>query len=169
MDGFFNRNVLLAGYGILSGTYRIVIFALIMSIFYQYAELHEMGDLVGVLVLLAMGCFFLSVVRTVMMPPKSHAGYRHYSIRRPVIFMCLLTAGVILVGLVPLPRTTTAHMMIQPADAKTVFVTNGGRLVKSVDNGSVVEAGQMIATLVNESVELSLHRLVDTLIYSKSS
>ena len=155
-SGFSIRNVLLAGYGILSGTYRIVIFALIMLIFYQYAELHEMGDLVGVLVLLAMGCFFLSVVRTVMMPPKSHAGYRHYSIRRPVVFMCLLTAGVILVGLVPLPRTTTAHMMIQPADAKTVFVTNGGRLVKSVDNGSVVEAGQMIATLVNESVELEL-------------
>lgn len=153
---FSPRNFLVASYGILSGIYRIAIFAFIMLMIYQFANGYEMGDMVGVLALSALGWLFFKIIRSVLTPPKLQRKQKRFTVRRPAIIVSLTIAGVSAIGLMPMPRTTTAFMTIQPADAKTVFVTNGGRLVEAVDSGTDVKAGQVLATLVNESVEFEL-------------
>lgn len=150
------RNFLVASYGILSGIYRIAIFAFIMLMIYQFAVGYEMGDAVGVLALAALGWLFFKIIRSVLTPPETRGKQKRFTAQRPALIVFLIIAGVSAIGLIPMPRTTTAFMTIQPADAKTVFVTNGGRLVEAVDSGDDVKAGQVLATLVNESVEFEL-------------
>jgi putative peptide zinc metalloprotease protein len=47
-------------------------------------------------------------------------------------------------------------MTIQPANAESVYVTNGGRIAETIQNGTDVKAGQVLASLVNESVLFEL-------------
>lgn len=150
------RNFFVAAYGVLSGLYRIAIFTFIMLMIYQFAKGYEMGDFVGVLALASLGHLFFKIIRSVLTPPEIQGKQKIFTVRRPTLIVFLIIAGVSAIGLMPMPRTTTAFMTIQPADAKTIFVTNGGRLVEAVDSGVDVKAGQVLATLVNESVELEL-------------
>ena len=153
---FSMRNFLVAGYGVLSGLYRIAIFTFIMLMIYRFAEGYEMADVVGVLALSALGWLFFKMIRSVLTPPKSQGRKNGILAGRPVLIVGFLVASVAVIGLVPLPRTTTAFMTIQPADAESVFVTNGGRLVEAIGNGADVKAGQMLVKLVNDSVEFEL-------------
>ncbi len=153
---FTARNFLVAVYGILSGLYRIAILSLIMLMIYRFAEGYEMADAVGVLILAAFAWLFLKMIRSVLTPPASRGREQVFQARRPVLVVTAIVGSVAVLGLVPMPRTTTAFMTIQPGDAESVFVTNGGRLVGSVVNGADVKAGQVVATLVNDSVELEL-------------
>ncbi len=153
---FTTRNLLVAGYGLLSGLYRIAIFGLIMLMLYRFAEGYEMADAVGVLALTAIAWLFFKMIRSVLRPPATRGRYTSFRMRRPVLIVTAIVGCVAVIGLVPIPRTTTAYMTIQPGDAESVFVTNAGRLVGSVMNGADVQAGQVVATLVNPSVELEL-------------
>lgn len=153
---FTTRNFLVAAYGLLSGLYRIAIFGLIMLMIYRFAEGYEMADAVGVLALTALAWLFFKMIRSVLTPPATRGRQKAFQARRPILVVAALIGSVAVIGLVPMPRTTTAFMTIQPGDAESVFVTNGGRLVGSVVNGTDVKAGQVVATLVNESVELEL-------------
>ncbi|MAI73853.1 MAG: hypothetical protein CMM01_23545 [Rhodopirellula sp.] len=153
---FTTRNFLVAGYGLLSGFYRIAIFALIMLMIYRFAESYEMADAVGVLTLIAIAWLFFKIIRSVLRPPASRGRQIGFQTRRPILLVTAIVGSVAVIGLVPMPRTTTAYMTIQPGDAESVFVTNSGRLVASVVNGTDVQAGQVVATLVNQSVELEL-------------
>lgn len=153
---FSIRNLLVAAYGILSGAYRIAIFALIVLMIYRFAEGYEMAETVGVLGLVAFAMLFFKMLRSVLTPPATGSRHKTSRARRPLVMVAAIVASVVVLGLVPMPRTTTAFMTIQPGDAESIFVTNGGRLVGSVANGADVKAGQVLATLVNESVELEL-------------
>ncbi|MDB4749715.1 HlyD family efflux transporter periplasmic adaptor subunit [Rubripirellula sp.] len=150
------RNFLVAAYGFMSGFYRIVIFALIMLMIYRFAERYEMSDAVGVLALSALAWLLFKIIRSVLTPPPSRGRQKGFPARRPVLMVGLILGCVAVIGLIPMPRTTTAYMTIQPGDAEAVFVTNGGRLVGAVVNGTDVRAGQTLATLVNESVDIEL-------------
>ncbi|MCH1440401.1 MAG: HlyD family efflux transporter periplasmic adaptor subunit [Rubripirellula sp.] len=153
---FTARNFLVAGYGLLSGLYRIAIVVLIMLMVYRFAEGYEMADAVGVLALTTIAWMFFKMIRSVLRPPATRGRYTSFRMRRPVLIVTAIVGCVAVIGLVPIPRTTTAYMTIQPGDAESVFVTNAGRLVGSVMNGADVQAGQVVATLVNPSVELEL-------------
>lgn len=153
---FTARNFLVAGYGLLSGLYRIAIVVLIMLMMYRFAEGYEMADAVGVLALTTIAWMFFKMIRSVLRPPATRGRYTSFRMRRPVLIVTAIVGCVAVIGLVPIPRTTTAYMTIQPGDAESVFVTNAGRLVGSVMNGADVQAGQVVATLVNPSVELEL-------------
>lgn len=153
---FTARNFLVAAYGLLSGLYRIVIFALIMLMVYRFSEDYEMADTVGVLALAAFAWLFFKMIRSVLTPPANRGRRKSFQMRRPIFLVTALVTSVAVIGLVPMPRTTTAFMTIQPGDAESVFVTNGGRLAGTVVSGTDVKAGQVVATLVNESVELEL-------------
>lgn len=153
---FTARNFLVAGYGLLSGLYRIAIVVLIMLMMYRFAEGYEMADAVGVLALTTIAWMFFKMIRSVLRPPATRGRYTSFRMRRPVLIVTAIVGCVAVIGLVPIPRTTTAYMTIQPGDAESVFVTNAGRLVGSVMNGADVQAGQVVARLVNPSVELEL-------------
>ena len=154
--GFTTRNFLVAVYGLLSGLYRIAIICLIMLMIYRFADGYEMADAIGVLMLSTLAWLFFKMIRSVLTPPASRERYHVFRARRPILVVAALVGSVTVLGLVPMPRTTTAFMTIQPGDAESIFVTNGGRLVGSIVNGADVKAGQVVATLVNESVDLDL-------------
>ena len=153
---FSKRNIMVAGYGLLSGIYRVAIYTLILLMIYRFAERNEMADVAGVLALSALGWLSFKIVRSVLTPPPNSGRRSNLSTRRPVLILSVLVGAVVLLGMIPLPRTTTAFMTIQPADAESVYVTNGGRIAEAISNGNDVKAGQVLARLVNESVQLEL-------------
>ena len=153
---FSRRNILVATYGLLSGFYRVVIYTLILLMIYRFAEKNEMADVVGVIALSALGWLGFKIVRSVLTPPPNSGRRRSMSARRPVLIVCVLVGAVVLLGMIPLRRTTTAFMTIQPANVESVYVTNGGRIAETIQNGTDVKAGQVLASLVNESVLFEL-------------
>ena len=155
-SGVSKRNIMIAGYGLLSGIYRIVIYVLILVMIYRFAEKNEMADVAGVLALSALGWLSFKIGRSVLRPPADSGPRSGLSPRRPLLILSVFLGAIVLLGLIPLPRTTTAFMTIQPADAESVYVTNGGRIVEAIRNGNDVKAGQVLVRLVNESVQLEL-------------
>ncbi|MGI9470732.1 MAG: HlyD family efflux transporter periplasmic adaptor subunit [Rubripirellula sp.] len=152
------RNLLLAFYSIASLLYRLAIYSLILLMIYRFAERREMGGPVGLLALTAMSMFLIKGAKSILAPPHQAARRGRLSMRRPLLVTGLCAAAVMVIGMVPLPRSTVAWMTVQPSNATPVYVTNGGRLREAVANGSDVQAGQMLVSLVNPKMDLELLR-----------
>jgi putative peptide zinc metalloprotease protein len=72
----------------------------------------------------------------------------------------LLSLSLGFVALVPLPRSIIAPAVLEPKDAKYIYVVVPGTLTKAVAAGTTVEKDQEIARLVNLDVEKEIAELV---------
>lgn len=68
--------------------------------------------------------------------------------------LLLLVLGI--VGMLPLPHRVTTPAWLEPLQARRVYVPVAGRLQDAVAEGSLVRAGQPLATLGNPDVELAV-------------
>ena len=152
------RNLLLAAYGIGSAFYRIAIYGLILLMIYRFAERYEMGGPVGIAVLVAMASYFSKLILSILKPPHQSLRRGQLSMRRPMLVAGSILGAALVIGMIPLPRSTVAFMTIQPANSTSVYVTNAGRLQQAVLNGSDVQAGEVLVSLSNPEVDLELIR-----------
>jgi multidrug resistance efflux pump len=72
-----------------------------------------------------------------------------------VIVLGLLAAGL----LIPWPRHVTAPALIEPQDARGLFVTVEGRLESLIGAGTAVDEGDVIARLSNPELQRRLERI----------
>ena len=61
------------------------------------------------------------MIRSVLTPPATRGRQKAFQARRPILVVAALIGSVAVIGLVPMPRTTTAFMTIQPGDAESVL------------------------------------------------
>jgi len=133
-------------YGIASGLYRVVLLSVIGAMIYHLAAQHELGIVVAGVIAIAVVVIVCSWARQVLTPPR-RAGRK--SRKRPAAVVTV-AGGVLAVALlIPLPRSVTAPLLIQPAEQQPLVVTHGGRIVAAIPAGALVESGTVVARLDN--------------------
>lgn len=83
-------------------------------------------------------------------------------VKRPRMYASMACVAVLLLGiwLIPLPHSIICYMEIEPYEAATVYVNEGGILEESkVQIGQHVEEGEVLAILRNPDLELRVAQL----------
>ncbi len=116
--------------------------------------------------LLARGLALSAVVAMVVIPAGRTAMWiRNQHRSTPVkwgrfaIRASLVLAAIVGLMAIPLPHRINAPAILEPAEAKRVYVTVPGTLVEAVAIGQTVREGQTLARLENHDVDLELAKL----------
>ncbi|MCS7465291.1 hypothetical protein NZK35_01225 [Stieleria sp. ICT_E10.1] len=149
------RGVLLV-YALASMFYRMVVMVSILYLVYRIckpAGLILIAQILTVVLLVGLLSPLLTAVSRIMTNPSTR--------RKVKPGRLLISAGVVTLLVaaclwVPLPCRIVAPTMIEPLDARRVYVSVPGRLTQSVATGTKVAAGEPLAYLENIEVRREL-------------
>ncbi len=149
----------LALYAIASLVYRFVVVGVVIWCMHRALAPYGLDVLVEILGLVTVGGM-------IGVPAVRAARWMHRENRREQVSWgrLIVRGGLVMLGIVallsiPLPYHINAPVALEPAGARSVYVTIPGRLVESVEAGAVVHAGDALARLENREVELEVTRL----------
>jgi len=143
-----NRAVL-AAYGAASTVYRWCVVIAILWFCYRVLQPYRLEVAAEALALIVAAGLVAMPVVTLGRLLRNPAWRRRIRRGRAMLAFGLLIAAIVGVGLIPLPFCVTAPAVLQPRDARHVYVVVPGTLAESVSAGEVVEAGQPLARLAN--------------------
>jgi putative peptide zinc metalloprotease protein len=153
------RRPLLALYAVASSCYRWMVVAAVLYVVYQLAKANDVEVLgTAAVLLIAVGMVGVPVYQSLRF--FQHPGNRRRLRRGRVRIAMLAALGLVAaVMLIPVPYRIVAPAVIQPQDARRVYVTVPGRLEESVAAGETVAAGQQLARLVNLDLQRKIVEL----------
>jgi len=154
-----SRRTLLVLYAVASSCYRWTVVAAVLYLVYQLAKANDVQVLGSAAVLVIAGGMVGAPVYQGLRFFQ-HPGNRR-RLRRGRVRIALLAAlGLAAVLMwIPVPYRIVAPAVIQPLDARRVFVTVPGRLEEAVAAGETVAAGQQLARLVNLDLQRKIVEL----------
>ena len=142
-------------YGVIAGAYRwllsVVVLFFVFKLF-QILRLESVGLLLACSVLAG---WLFAIFHTVGGWIKS--GGRYGTLRKGRVSLTLLAAIISLAAFVwlPLPARLHSHAFLEAKATRAVVVLVDGRLQRSQTEGTIVHAGDEIATLVSEDLKLN--------------
>lgn len=143
-------------YGLLSGIYRWVLSVVILFMVYKLFQILRLESL-GLFLVLSVFAGWLywitHAVGTLVREPGRFENLRKGRVAFSLFAAILLLALVIWL---PLPSRVTSHAFLEVKDAKSVVVLVDGKLVRCQPEGAIVHAGDEIAKLVSDDLELTL-------------
>ncbi len=154
-----NRTRTLYTYGILSGAYRFVVLTVIAIIVYRFADGLGFGFVGAGLALTLLASTASRAIKSVVQPPSVVESRSSFGSRRPILVFVVGGLCLLLVLMIPLPRSIVAPTTIDAADTVDVFLESPGRLVSAVNADAVVQTGDQIASFRNYDTEQELLRL----------
>ncbi len=150
---------LLVAYAIISALYRWLIVLGILWFCYRVAKAHGLE-------VIALGLASVVIAGMVAAPawnlarflnlPATRRGIRW---KRTWLLTALTIAAVAFLITMPMPFHVTAPAVFQPHDARMVYVTVPGRMIKAAAPGDVVHKGQVLAQLANLDVDREIVEL----------
>ncbi|MBM4092645.1 MAG: hypothetical protein FJ276_24995, partial [Planctomycetes bacterium] len=148
------RAVLLTIYGVASALYRWIVVAGVLWIclvFFRAEGVPIVGH--ALIIMVVAGLLVAPVIRgaSFLLDPRSR---RHVSRRRLAATAAIAAALALLFFFVPLPHRVSAPLVVEPANARPVYVVAPGTLDQlHVAVGSEVRAGQELAVFVDAELE----------------
>jgi len=149
-------------YGLASVAYRLLVLTVILWAVYRWLEPQGLGAVaqgIAAGTLLTLGLGPLMHVWRSARDPDRRREWRGLFAPRPIVLLTLLAAAL----LVPLPRRVPAPVLIEPAEARGLFVTADGRLESLIAAGTAVQQGDEIARLSNPELQRRLERVAGEL------
>lgn len=146
-------------YGVASVAYRWFVVICILWFCHRVAKVYHLEAIVqGLAVLVIAGMVIAPGWQLVrfLRSPVVRRGIRGF---RAVVVPAILLALLIAAAMLPLPFRVTAPVVLEPRDARRVYVTVPGRLVKAVAPGEAIAKGQELARLVNLDIEKEIVEL----------
>lgn len=144
------RRKLIGSYWVLSTVYRLMVLVTILWFVHEVLKPYRLEILAGMLAMLVIGGMIVKPVWTVFKFVRDPWKMREVAVGRLVIRGSAVLGLVALALLTPLPHRVSVPVVVQPADAKRVYVSVGGVLAESrIENGSQVKAGDVLAQLEN--------------------
>ncbi len=147
------RRGLLVSYAIASTVYRWLIVGVILWFCYQVSKPYGLQSLVQMLAVVV-------VSGMIAMPLMQATGFLRDPRRsRDVNWIRVVFWGVVFASLlaaaclIPVPHRVAAPVVLQPQDARRVYVSVPGTLIQSVRAGDVVKQGDTLAKLENLDVQ----------------
>ncbi|MCO6456515.1 MAG: HlyD family efflux transporter periplasmic adaptor subunit [Pirellulaceae bacterium] len=144
---------MLGGYGLASMVYRVVVLVTILWFLFRVLEplgLRVVAELL--LGLVVIGGLVMPAIRAVQVlrDPVQRRRIRGWRLAASVAALSAL-AGLLVC--VPLPFGVRAAAVIEPLDARYVYVPVEGRLVEALPAGSTVKPGEVVARLDRPDLE----------------
>ena len=143
-------------YGLLSGVYRWGLCLVILFIVYKFFQILRLESLGVFLVFSAFAGWFYWILNAFWIFVRLPS--RLCSLRTGRVSVSLLAAISLLVAVVwlPLPARLNSPAFLEVKDVRSVVVMVDGRLLRTQAEGASVHAGDEIAKLVSNELELSL-------------
>jgi putative peptide zinc metalloprotease protein len=146
----------LAVYAIASRLYSLVVILAIYAMLFTLARPYHLENLVLTLGLLTVGGMIVPTVMAVWRLVRNPANRARMKKPRLVVLVGSLAAVAILALFFPIGHTVEGQAVLVPGDARTVYATVAGELVRAIEPGTVVKAGDVIAELRDPQLELSV-------------
>jgi putative peptide zinc metalloprotease protein len=145
-------------YGAASLAYRLLVLAAILWGVHRWLEPQGLavvaqGITVGTLLALLIGP--LMQLANTLRDPDRRREYRGFIGVRSLVALAIVLGGL----LIPWPRHVVAPALIEPADARGLFVTVEGQLVSILSPGATVQTGDVVAQLANPELTRRLERI----------
>jgi putative peptide zinc metalloprotease protein len=147
------QRVLLGLYGVASMLYRCFVVFVILWICYQALLPYGLGVVAGVVAITVIVGMVFPLVWSVCLFLGNPAHRRRVQRPRTFLAVGLLILGAAAVLLIPLPYRIGAPAVLQPQDARRVYVTVAGRLDEAVSAGTVVGENHRLARLANPELD----------------
>ena len=143
------KRFLLASYFVASFVYRFLVIFVILWFLNQTLAPYRLEVLAHLLAVVIFGGMIgrplFSAIRFLRDPNRTH----DMNIVRLLSRAGLVVGLIVLILMIPLPHRVRVPVVLQPADAKSVYATVDGRLLDFVEPGTVVTEGQVIGHLEN--------------------
>ena len=154
-----SQRPLLVLYAIASFVYRWLVVAAILYVAYQVTKRQGLEVLVELLtwaVVAAMVGVPAGRAIRFLHSPLERRRIRSGRVRSAVLMLLAVAAGLLMI---PLPRRVAAPVVLQPQDARWVYVTVAGTLERSIRAGEIVQPGAELARLVNLDLDREIAEL----------
>ena len=149
----------LAAYAVASAIYRwIVVFAILWFV-HTILKPHGLEVLARLLAVIVVGGMLVTPIIRAFKFLRDPARSRDVNWHRLLTRGGLVALVVLAIGMIPLPYRVAAPVVIEPEQARHVYVSVGGRLEKSVRPGDVVQAGATIGLLENLEIAREIAEL----------
>lgn len=145
--------ITLLGYAIASTIYRVFVIASILYFVYRICKPEGLILLAQILTMALLIGLFSPPINAIWQIMKNPALRRRVRPRRLIATSALLVVIVAGGCLVPVPCRIVAPAVIEPHDARRVYISVPGRLNRTVTAGEFVRRGQTLAKL--ENIEIS--------------
>ncbi|MCO8120399.1 hypothetical protein NHH03_01525 [Stieleria sp. TO1_6] len=154
-----NHSGMLLVYAIASTAYRVLVLASILYLVYRICKPHGLlflAQALAILLLVGVCSGPINVLWRMMTDPVFR---RRIKPKRIVFSMGLLGALIAGCCWVPLPCRIAAPVMIEPLDARRVYVSVPGTLRESIGVGASVQPGDPLARLENIDIQRDLEKV----------
>lgn len=145
----------LIAFGLASAIYRLFVVGVILWVVYETLRPYGFEFVAQIMAVATVAGIGVSGVQAMKSRAKIVAASGG-SYGRSLLGCIALGLVVAAVLLTPFPRTVSAPFTVTEGESAPVYVTAGGRIVSAVEIGTYVEAGDIIATLENAELQLSL-------------
>jgi putative peptide zinc metalloprotease protein len=153
------RYAFLAAYGVAANLYRFVLVAMLLWFCYRALIPYRLETLAVALGASVLGGMIAGpVVRGWRFARMPTIGAKVPATRIFAVGAIALALVAALV-LIPLPVRVTAPVVIEPRDARRIYVSEAGTLDFAVEAGQLVQAGDTLARLSNQDLDLEIARL----------
>jgi putative peptide zinc metalloprotease protein len=153
------RQGLLVLYAVASTVYRLVIVILVLWVLSKIARPYHLEVLVvPVAAVTFIGMIWPALEGTIRWA-RDPTRRRRIAPARAAMTLVVLAAAVLAVVLVPLPMRVSAPVVLEYRDARHVYVTEPGTLLRVVRAGQTVREGEVLAQLSNPEIQLEVAKL----------
>ena len=150
---------LLAAYGVASALYRCFVIVAILWFVSQVLQPYGLQVLAHAVTLVVLGGFLLVPLWQLAGFFRNPVRSRDMNRRRLLIRGGLAAAGVVAALALPWPHRITAPAVLEPKDARHVYVSAPGQLIERVAVGDTVQSGQLLARLEDLELRLEVEKL----------
>lgn len=150
---------MLIGYAVTSLCYRIVVITAILFAIHKMAMVYELRIVAWCVTAPMLFGITRAVYRSsasLRMSPMQRRAVRRGRVALGSIVAMVIGLGVMLF---PLPHQIKLPFIAKAVDQQDLFVTQPGTLMSAVDEGTHVQAGEIIARLQNREIDLELETL----------
>jgi putative peptide zinc metalloprotease protein len=153
------RLVFLVVYGAASIIYRLVLVAVLLWFCYRVLAPYRLEILAELLSVSVIAGLLVGPVLSGLRFARTPTSRSRVSRGRMAVVGMLGIVLAIAAAAWPLPVRVTAPLIVEPQDARHVYVTEPGTLEFAATAGQFVHAGQTLATLSNPDLDLEIVKL----------
>jgi len=153
------RRGLLVAYAIAAVLYRVLIVVAILCFCHAVLKPYGLQVVAQVLTVLVIGGMLVVPLWRGIQFFSNPTRRRQVQGRRFAVGLSAIAAALAVALFIPLPHRVGAPVVLQPEDARRVFVPVPGLLVSAVEPGVAVAEGQPLGQLKNAELALEITRL----------
>jgi putative peptide zinc metalloprotease protein len=154
------RRLFLVIYGAASIVYRLVLVAVLLWFCYRVLAPYRLEILAALLAVSVVGGLLAGPFTRGLRFARTPTSQTRVSRGRMALVVVLGLVLALAAAAWPLPVRVTAPVLIEPHDARRVYVTEPGTLEFAASVGQIVHAGQTLATLSNPDLDLEIVKLI---------